>query len=104
VSWRPGDRRERFEANVTLAYWDREEIFAGGVFHVRSIQTAESFTWYPGRHGFALGAFHTYHDQSDEAGSAAGLETRYHSGGVFVRWEYRKTRGERTDPRGETGT
>ena len=94
ASWRPGDRAERFDASITVYYWNRQNAFDAGLFHVQSFQTAESFAWYPGRHGFAVGAFHTYYDQSDPAGT--GLETSYNSEGVFIRYVYGKGRGARS--------
>jgi len=96
VTYRPGDRAERFDASITVYYWNREDVFDDATFHVRSFQAAESLAWYPGRGDFAVGAFHTYYDQSDVAGGTPGLDTSYHSGGVFARWTYGRNRGTRS--------
>lgn len=96
LSWLPRDRADRFDASISFYFWNRQDAFDAGVFHVRSFQTAESFSWYPGRTGFALGAFHTYYDQSDPAGTTPGLETSYNSYGIFVRYVYGRGRGERS--------
>jgi hypothetical protein len=95
-TWRQGDRAGRLDGNVTVFFWNRQDVFDDGVFHVKTLETAEALSWYPGRSDFAIGAFHSYYDQIDIAGANPGLETNYHRAGVFVRWEYGRSRGARS--------
>lgn len=87
VSLRPGQRASRFETDLTAYYWQRETLIAGatGRSEIKTLETSESFAWKPYRRHFALGAFHSYHDQTDVVGP---LDTSYHSGGAFFRWEF----------------
>ncbi len=96
VSYRPSIRDERTEVRATAYYWLRRSALAATEpFETTTLETAESFGWRPRAGSFAVGAFHSYHDQNDLAGTSPGLATSYHSGGVYFRWEFQGAQGGR---------
>lgn len=90
VSASPGTRTHRLVTVLSAYYWRREALVATNTADdLGTFEGLASLAWQPGRGHFAFGGFYSYHNQTDLQGSNPGLEARYSSGGVFVRWAFR---------------